>query len=96
MDKDAMTIQWMDRIIEAIDAFRWSGVPDDVIQFVGYFYFHKLFLCPNPQDSNYPPHLQFPCDLPFHDNLADLPEFDFFHYICMFNQLGKITANLWI
>ena len=31
MDKDAMTIQWMDRIIEAIDAFRWSGVPDDVI-----------------------------------------------------------------
>ena len=33
MDKDAMTIQWMDRIIEAIDAFRWSGVPDDVKQY---------------------------------------------------------------
>lgn len=31
MDKDVITIQWMDRIIEAIDAFRWSGVPDDVI-----------------------------------------------------------------
>lgn len=31
MDRDAITIQWMDKIIEAIDTFRWSGVSDEVI-----------------------------------------------------------------